>query len=200
MILKLIIQRLKMVLREFSEDELEMFFTDKHLRQVLIMLIQEYGNSLSSDAIINLALQNLLGDLQMSNDPQTILDETEECYIMSHYSFIEKYILNEKIIFEEKRPLTVTEDMLDIDFEENREFVEKIIGNDGKRCVCGGEENLEVHNSLPLNQYPEIGLDERAVFPICRDCHEKYHSRYHENDVMPLTFLKFMEAGKNSNF
>lgn len=70
MILKLIIQRLKMVLREFSEDELEMFFTDKHLRQVLIMLIQEYGNSLSSDAIINLALQNLLGDLQMNNDPQ----------------------------------------------------------------------------------------------------------------------------------
>ena len=182
-----------MVLGEFSEAELEMFFTDMGIRDLLISFIKEYDSELSSDAIINLALEYLLENLE-SGESESIINDTKQVYVMSKYPYIEKYILKEEVVQPDFTPETVRDDMLDIDFDENRDFVDEVIKRDGKCCVCRGEDNLEVHNIFPLNRYPILGLEPGSVVSICHECHEKYHEMYSPWKVCLLTLINFMKA------
>ena len=178
-------------MREFSDKELEMFFTDRSVRDLLINFIKEYDSELSDDAVINLALEYFLENLEIG-DSEIIMDDTKQTYIMSKYLYIEKYILKEEVVQPDFTPETVRDDMLDIDFDENRDFVDKVIKRDGKCLVCGGRDNLEVHNVFPLNYYPCLGLEPGSVFTLCHECHENYHKRYSSaRKVCLLTLIKF---------
>ena len=177
-----------MVLAEFSKKEQEIIFTEMRIRDILMIHIQKYDSELSKDAVINLAMEYFLESLEKTDYPQDFINETKETYIMSKYPFIE-YIQSQNIDF---TPETVRDDMLDIDYDENRNFVNLIIIEmNGMCCKCRSRQNLEIHNLKPLNKYPYIGLQPGNAIAICHDCHEAYHAKYSPDEVNPVTFNSF---------
>ena len=61
---------------------------------------------------------------------------------------------------------------------------EKILKRDGYKCRwCGCIDNLRVHHKY-YNKYPDGSrvrawdYPDDALIVLCRDCHEKYHSKY----------------------
>lgn len=62
---------------------------------------------------------------------------------------------------------------------------ERILERDGHKCTwCGREDHLEVHH-LCYYKYPNGKFADPWDYPdeklitLCRDCHEKYHKKYH---------------------
>jgi len=62
---------------------------------------------------------------------------------------------------------------------------EKILERDHHRCLwCGKTDHLEVHHCC-YEKYPDGSRPEPWDYPdsklmtLCRDCHEKYHRKYH---------------------
>ena len=176
-----------MVLNEFSDKQRELMFSDMRIRDLLMIEIQKYDSELSRDTVINLAMEYFLESLMECDDPWEMINDTKENYVISKYSFIE-YILNQNIDY---TPETVRDDMLDIDFDENRDFVDRIIQTEHMCCRCRSRDNLEVHNFKPLNRYPYLGLNPGNAVCICKDCHRKYHARYSPGEVNPVTFNTF---------
>ena len=61
---------------------------------------------------------------------------------------------------------------------------EKILKRDGYKCRwCGSIDDLQVHHKY-YNKYPDGSrvrawdYPDDALIVLCRDCHEKYHSKY----------------------
>ena len=61
---------------------------------------------------------------------------------------------------------------------------EKILKRDGYKCRwCGSIDELRVHHKY-YNKYPDGSrvrawdYPDDALIVLCRDCHEKYHSKY----------------------
>ena len=61
---------------------------------------------------------------------------------------------------------------------------EKILKRDGYKCRwCGSIDKLDVHHKY-YNKYPDGSrvrawdYPDDALIVLCRDCHEKYHSKY----------------------
>ena len=60
---------------------------------------------------------------------------------------------------------------------------EKILKRDGYKCRwCGSIDKLDVHHKY-YNKYPDGSrvrawdYPDDALIVLCRDCHEKYHSK-----------------------
>ena len=89
-----------MVLGEFSDEEKEIVFSDKGLRDILIYHIYKYfkkeGIEAKEDIIINLALEHLLETLEDEEkeyDNGTVISGIETGLLMANIDYINNNIL-----------------------------------------------------------------------------------------------------------
>ena len=79
-------------------------------------------------------------------------------------------------------------------------FKQAVLKRDNYTCQCCGSTDAPVvHHQFPFATYNHLGADTKNGIVLCKECHQKYHSKYgingHTNN--PVTFAQFLrDEGK----
>lgn len=68
----------------------------------------------------------------------------------------------------------------------------QVLEKDNVCICCGGDKHLEAHHIFQKAEYPDLASDPNNGGVLCKWCHKKYHSYYH-NDINPRSLIKFLK-------
>jgi len=199
-------QRLQGVKEDFAETQKE--YVDK--------VRTSYDLDAEEDITkVKLEYEHIISDLKKTLYPKSEVDRYRNKVISLEDSLKEKdeelaelYATirrKENLIIQlksEKENLLLKKDVPLVkrgDKQYNR-FRKAVLKRDNYTCQCCGSTDASiVHHQFPFATYNHLGADTKNGIVLCKECHQKYHSKYgingHTNN--PVTFAQFLrDEGK----